>query len=75
MDTKLLHDTGQPDRYLTIDTWLSRSACDAFRDRYAKEFDDLDRKCEAFTVREELIGNCDVLVIPKPMPAEPPEGV
>jgi hypothetical protein len=57
VDTKLMRDADCPDRYLTIDTWLSRSDCDAFRDRHAKEFDDLDRKCESFTEHEELIGN------------------
>lgn len=57
VDTRLLRDLDQPDRYLTVDTWLSRSACDTFRKRYAREFAALDRKCEAFTVHEELVGD------------------
>lgn len=57
LETVLLQDVDDPDRYVTIDYWKSRSARDAFRLRYAAEFDDLDNRCEAFTRDEQLMGD------------------
>lgn len=61
VETKLLQDTGNPERYVTIDTWLTQAACSAFRDRYAREFEALDRKCEAFTLDEEALGDFELV--------------
>jgi heme-degrading monooxygenase HmoA len=57
IDTKLLQDTRDPERYVTIDTWLSQAACRAFRARYADEFEALDMKCEALTEAEQALGD------------------
>ena len=57
VETKLLHDTADPDRYLTVDYWRSAEARDAFRERCADAFEDLDRRCEQFTLSEEFIGD------------------
>jgi hypothetical protein len=61
VETKLLQDTRSPDRYVTIDTWLTQAACSAFRERYAEEFEALDRKCEALTLDEEALGDFELV--------------
>ena len=55
--TDLLHNTEKLDIYVTIDYWKTKEARDSFRERYSKEFEDLDRRCEAYTVSEVLIGD------------------
>jgi heme-degrading monooxygenase HmoA len=44
-------------RYVTIDRWESAAAFDAFRRRYAREFEALDRDCEALTTDERPLGS------------------
>jgi hypothetical protein len=58
--TELLRDHARPGRYLTIDYWLSRDACEAFRVRHKAEFDATDKACAALTVRERHVGDFDV---------------
>ena len=55
--TELLQDPSKKDVYLTIDYWTSKSARDAFRDTYVEEFNALDKKREAYTVDDVLIGD------------------
>lgn len=55
--TELLQDDANPDQYVTVDYWASKSARDAFQVQYAKEFAELDLKCEAYTLYEEFIGD------------------
>ena len=57
IETVLLRDDKREDRYMTIDYWTSRSDRDAFRERYAIEFEELDGRCEAFTKEEQFIGD------------------
>jgi hypothetical protein len=59
LGTRLLRDADDDCRYLTIDYWKSRADRDAFRARHASEFDALDRRCEAFTSEETLLGDFD----------------
>ncbi len=54
--TELHRDCRQPDRFLTIDYWESRSAWEEFRSRFAARFDELDARCGEFTLREIEIG-------------------
>lgn len=54
--TELLRDRETPGRYVTIDRWDSRAAFEAFRERFAAEYERLDQACEALTTRETLIG-------------------
>lgn len=58
--TELLRDREDPLRYLTIDYWLSREACEAFRVRHQAEFEALDRSCEALTLHERHVGDFDL---------------
>lgn len=57
LGSELLHDADEPGRYLTIDRWESRAACDAFRERFATAFEALDARCEALTERETKLGD------------------
>jgi hypothetical protein len=42
--------------YLTLDWWTSRAAYEAFRERHADEYAEIDRACERVTSREEKLG-------------------
>ena len=54
--TLLLRDAENPRRYLTIDGWETAEAQRAMRTHFAKEYDELDRACEALTESERPIG-------------------
>ena len=56
LGTELLRDAENPRRYITIDRWQNFEAHVAMRGRFAKEYEELDRKCEAFTEQERRIG-------------------
>ena len=57
LETVLLVDDTNPDRFMTIDYWTSKRARDDFRARFRTEFDALDDKCEAFTRTEVFLGD------------------
>lgn len=59
--TTLLRDTEQSRRYLTIDVWDSLELYQAMRRNFAREFEDLDRTCEAFTESERRMGAFEVV--------------
>lgn len=59
--TDLLKSSDDADVYMTVDYWTSRDARDAFREKHRVAFDALDRKCEAYTKRETLIGDFIVM--------------
>jgi ribosomal-protein-alanine N-acetyltransferase len=52
LGSELLPDRANPQRYLTVDRWVSREAWRAFRSRFATEYERLDREFEALTIRE-----------------------
>ncbi len=54
--TILLRDTENARRYLTIDRWDTAAAQRAMRERFAAQYDELDRACEGFTKSERRIG-------------------
>ena len=54
--TLLLRDAENPRRFLTIDGWETAEAQRALRQNFAKEYEALDRACEALTERERSIG-------------------
>lgn len=63
LGTELLRDVDDRGRYLTIDRWTSAAAFAAFRDRWADDYRDLDRRCAALTSRETALG---AFVAPNP---------
>jgi heme-degrading monooxygenase HmoA len=58
LGTELLR--GAAGRYLTIDRWRTRGAFEAFKTRHADEYAAIDRRMEALTSRETVIGAFDV---------------
>jgi hypothetical protein len=62
--TVLLSDTANDNRFVTIDYWSSQDARDAFRSVHAVDFLSLDRKCEAYTVTEEFLGDFTIVDSP-----------
>ena len=60
LGTELLRDPENPAAYLTIDRWRTRDDRDRFRRRFATEYEALDRRCEALTVEETLVGEVEV---------------
>jgi len=54
--TELLRDAYVPGRYLTIDRWASEDDFRAFRRDHDKEYETLDRACDALTAKETRIG-------------------
>ena len=58
--TALLRDTKQHRRYLTVDPWDSAEAHRAMREKFSREYDELNRVCEEFTESETHLGDFEV---------------
>ena len=56
IETLLLHDHADSLRYFTIDRWESQDSHDELRSKCAREYDEIDRRCQGLTLRESLIG-------------------
>ena len=56
LDTQLLHDAEDAQRYVTIDRWRSAEHFAAFRTRFAADYAALDAQCEALTAAEHRLG-------------------
>ncbi len=50
--TRLLRAVGAERVYVTMDEWESRAAYEEFKKKFAAEYGELDRKCEALTAQE-----------------------
>ena len=55
--TELFRDERRRGRYVTVDTWSSRAAYDAFRRAHRRQYEKLDRRFAAWTVRETSLGS------------------
>jgi heme-degrading monooxygenase HmoA len=56
LGTRLLRNVGTERVYVTMDSWESRTAYDEFREKFAAEYEELDRESEALTERERHLG-------------------
>ena len=56
INTELIRDPKRPQRYVTIDRWISSEAYDAFRAKWREDYDALDSYCRGLTDREALLG-------------------
>ena len=54
--TELKQDIDDPDRFITIDFWHSRAAFSDMRQAIGDAYDQLDKKCEAYTSSERHLG-------------------
>ena len=59
LGTELLRDREDPLRFITLDHWASREACQAFRERCRAEYQALDARCAGFTAAEQHLGDFD----------------
>ena len=55
-ETILIKDNGQSGRYLTIDVWDDKNSYLRFKDRFADDYQTIDKKCEKLTNAERQIG-------------------
>jgi len=56
IQTKVLSDTNNPSTFITIDYWNNKEARDLFIKIHQTEYDEIDKRCENLTLKEELIG-------------------
>ncbi|AHX16372.1 hypothetical protein CH75_15085 [Dyella jiangningensis] len=61
IETRLLRDTDEPTRYLTMDRWESRDAYDDFTRRFAAEYRTLDAQLEGLARSETRLGAFDTM--------------
>ncbi|MGE5624106.1 MAG: putative quinol monooxygenase [Bacillota bacterium] len=54
--SELHQDGANPQRFVTLDYWESEAACEEFRRRHVHDYEDLDVRCEQFTLKEREIG-------------------
>ncbi|RUL79962.1 antibiotic biosynthesis monooxygenase family protein [Dyella choica] len=59
VETLLLKDRKDGQRYFTVDRWRSEAAYQAFRSRFADSYAALDRVCEDLTTSEKPMGCFD----------------
>ena len=59
LGTELLRDPNQPQRYITIDRWISLEDYESFRLKWKSEYARLDAQCEGLMEKEALIGKCE----------------
>jgi heme-degrading monooxygenase HmoA len=55
--TELIRHQAVPNRYVTIDYWQDEASHHLFRSQYAREFGELDARCEDLTESEEHLGD------------------
>jgi len=56
LDTRLLCDRKKPNRYVTIDSWISQEAHARFRREDAERFAELDQEGKQLTLEETYLG-------------------
>ena len=55
-ETILVKDNAQSGRYLTIDVWDDKDSYLRFKDRFADDYQTIDKECERLTNGERQIG-------------------
>lgn len=56
LGTELLHESGNPGQYITIDRWASPKAYDLFQADWGAEYQVLDARCDGLTDEESFLG-------------------
>ena len=56
LETLLLHDNADPLRYVTVDRWESQEAHDLFRSKHLAQYQEIDRRCQGYTMSERPLG-------------------
>lgn len=55
ISTRLVQDRDDTGVFVTIDSWTSQAAWNAFREDFAEDYAAIDRQCEALTVDEVCV--------------------
>jgi [ribosomal protein S5]-alanine N-acetyltransferase len=55
LETRLVNDAAEPDSYMTVDRWKDEASFRMFREQFARMYEELDRECETFTLRERYV--------------------
>lgn len=58
--TELLRDAANPDRFASIDRWISEAAYDAFLAAAKPRYAEIDAQGDALTASERLVGRFDM---------------
>jgi len=58
--TRLLRDVGAERVYVTMDWWESREAYEQFRERWAAEYAEIDKKYQQLTLGEKHFGDYEI---------------
>jgi heme-degrading monooxygenase HmoA len=61
LGTELLLDETDPQKYLTIDRWVSKEIYESFLEHWKQEYEMLDRQCAGLTELEVLLGKGNLL--------------
>lgn len=56
LGTELLRDSNHPQRYITIDRWVSSEAYNSFQAKWQDEYKALDEHCKDLTDCESFLG-------------------
>lgn len=59
--TELNRDLKDPGRYLTLDMWVSKAACDKFRADHVADYQSIDAQCEVLPEHEAELGRFERL--------------
>lgn len=59
IDTSLYRDSRNAERFITVDRWVSEESYSRFRQKFAEEFEQLDRQGGDLTVEEAFLGNLE----------------
>lgn len=57
LGTELFRDEEAPERYVSLDRWVSAEAYRRFRRDHAQEYNALDARCEGLTEKETFLGS------------------
>lgn len=55
LETILLTDNSKQGRYITLDRWKTKQDYKSFREKYANEYNALDKLCEGLTIEEKFL--------------------
>ena len=63
VDTVLLRDRANPQRFVTIDRWETADAYRSFRSAFSSEYTELDAACAHLTAQEVSLGAYDEAIV------------
>ena len=59
VSTELFRSLDSPTRFMTLDSWRTRAAYEAFRKAHAEDYGRIDEECSQLTAHERILGMVD----------------